>query len=224
MSLQLDGIGYRYPNTAGTVLEQLDLRVATGRIVGVKGPSGSGKSTLLRIAALMQSADTGTVSISGERVDAGAPVSASLRRRIGVVPQSPRAATDPRLKLGAVLASPLAFRDRAWRPRQGRYTAALHRWCERVELDPGLLSRTAAEVSDGQLQRVLLARALLLDPAVLVCDEPTAQLDGQTTTLILRLLAEQAGRGAAVLIASHDRQSLESICHEVVQLGSLQRS
>ncbi|WP_404288591.1 ABC transporter ATP-binding protein [Glutamicibacter arilaitensis] len=215
MSLELAGISYGYPGASQQLLRGVNLRLEPGEIVGIRGDSGAGKSTLLNIAALLKSPDSGQVLIDGQPVDQRRPVPLEVRTKIGIVPQSPRAATDPRQYLGALLAAPLAFAEGAIRIRPERYREQLHRLCTLVELDSALLQRRAAEVSDGQLQRVLLARALSLEPRILVCDEPTAQLDEGTTGIILRLLTAQATAGAAVLLASHDAGSLHLICDRV---------
>lgn len=216
MSLELRNVSYRYPESSHQVLQAVNLLLDPSEIVGLRGESGSGKSTLLNIAALLKTPTEGQVLISGQSVDAARPVPLATRTNIGIVPQSPRAATDPRQLLGTVLAAPLAFAERAVRIRPQRYRTQLNRLCSLVDLDPALLHRRASEVSDGQLQRILLARALSLNPGVLICDEPTAQLDAETTQIILTLLAAQANAGAAVLIASHDNASLQKICARVL--------
>ncbi|PRA03238.1 ABC transporter ATP-binding protein [Arthrobacter sp. MYb229] len=215
MSLELVDVCSGYPS-APQLLRGVNLRIERGEVVGIRGDSGAGKSTMLNIAALLKSPASGRVVVAGQPVDQRRPVPLEIRTKIGIVPQSTRAATDPRQRLGALLAAPLAFADGAIKVHPERYRDQLHRLCLRVELDPGLLQRRAAEVSDGQLQRVLLARALSLDPWVLVCDEPTAQLDEQTKATILRLLTAQAAAGSAVLLASHDAVGLHAICDRVL--------
>ncbi|MGP9650982.1 ABC transporter ATP-binding protein [Glutamicibacter sp. 287] len=214
MSLELVDVCSGYPS-APQLLRGVNLRIERGEVVGIRGDSGAGKSTMLNIAALLKSPASGRVVVAGQPVDPRRPAPLEIRTKIGIVPQSPRAATDPRQRLGALLAAPLAFADGAIKVRPERYREQLHRLCMLVELDPGLLQRRAAEVSDGQLQRVLLARALSLDPRVLVCDEPTAQLDEATKATVLRLLTAQAAAGTAVLLASHDAASLHAICDRV---------
>lgn len=216
MSLELRNVSYQYPKSSQQVLQAVNLRLEPSEIVGLRGDSGSGKSTLLNIAALLKTPTKGQVLISGQPVDATRTVPLATRINIGIVPQSPRAATDPRQLLGTVLAAPLAFAERSVRIRPARYRTQLSQLCSLVGLDHALLHRRASEVSDGQLQRILLARALSLNPRVLICDEPTAQLDVETTHIILMLLAKHANAGAAVLIASHDSSSLQTICSRVL--------
>lgn len=227
MSLELADVSYTHPGTApasGKLLEGLSLRVRSGEITGLGAPSGAGKSTLLRIAALMTPADSGAVLINGQVFAPGAPVPRQVRQSIGVVLQSPRAAVDPRLRLGSLICAPLAIRDRALRPQPRRHAERLAELAEAVQLDPALLRHYPHQVSDGQLQRAMVARALALDPELLICDEPTAQLDAGTTAAILGLLSGHAAAGAAVLIASHDSAALSRVAHTLVDLAQVNRS
>lgn len=227
MSLGLAGVSFTHPGTApaaGRLLEGVSLDIGAGELLGLGGPSGAGKSTLLRIAALMMPADSGSVLIQGQAFAPGSPVPRGVRQSVGVVLQSPRAAADPRLRLDALICAPLAIREGAQRPNPRRHPVRLAELAERVQLDPALLHRYPHQVSDGQLQRAMIARALALDPAVLICDEPTAQLDAHTTRGILRLLAARAAAGAAVLIASHDRAALSGVAHTMVDLAQLNRA
>lgn len=224
MSLELADVSYTHPGTAptsGKLLEGLSLRVGAGEITGLGAPSGAGKSTLLRIAALMTPAASGAVLVNGQAFAPGTPVPPRVRQSIGMVLQSPRAAADPRLRLDALICAPLAIRDRALRPQPRRHAKRLAELAEAVQLDPALLRHYPHQVSDGQLQRAMVARALALDPEVLICDEPTAQLDAGTKAVILELLSVRAAAGAAVLIASHDRAALSRVAHTMVDLADV---
>ena len=227
MSLELRDVSYTHPGAnaaAGRLLDGLDLAVGAGEVTGLCAPSGAGKSTLLRIAALMVPADAGTVLINGQEFSPGAPVPREVRRSVGVVLQSPRAAADPRMRLDALICAPLAFREGSWRPHPRRHAGRLAELAELAQLDPALLHRYPHQVSDGQLQRAMVARALALDPDVLLCDEPTAQLDAENTAAILRVLADRAAAGAAVLIASHDIAALSGITDRMVVLAGINRA
>ncbi|MCO1338587.1 hypothetical protein BJH93_06725 [Kocuria polaris] len=224
MSLELRQITFSHPGarpTSGPLLAGVNLRVGAGELVTLAAPSGAGKSTLLRIAALMTTADAGVVALDGQPFAAGSPVPRQARRSVGVVLQSPRLAADPRLRLESLICAPLAVRDGQLRPQPRRHGDRVAELCELAGLDVSLLRRYPHQVSDGQLQRAMVARALALDPKVLVCDEPTAQLDAATTGSMLRLLASRAAAGAAVLVASHHRAALARVANRSVELADI---
>lgn len=220
--LSLDNLTVRYPGEPEPVLSGVSLTVPAGRTVGVHAPSGTGKTTLLKTAALLLRAERGTVQIEGTTArGTGYRVPRALRRKVGIVFQSPRASTDGRLTLRQVIAAPLSHDRGLLRPRPDDRVEEL---AARVQLSEDLLDRFPHQVSDGQLQRACLARALALDPRVLICDEPTAMLDAPTTAVIMGLLRTHAQSGAAILIASHDRALLDVTCDETSSVGALRAS
>lgn len=223
--LTLDDITVRYPGEDRPVLTRVRLTVDPRATVGIHAPSGTGKTTLLKTAALLLPAEHGTVRI-GETVVTGTRyrVPRALRRDIGIVFQSPRSSTDGRLTLRQIIAAPLSHDRGLLRPRPAQHDEQIRQLAERVQLSDDLLDRLPHQVSDGQLQRACLARALALEPRVLICDEPTAMLDAPTTAVIMRLLREQARRGAAVLIASHDRALLDVTCDATFSVRELTTS
>ncbi|TDC20970.1 ATP-binding cassette domain-containing protein [Streptomyces sp. 8K308] len=196
------------------VIRDVSLTVADGEAVGLVGPSGCGKSTLARVAALLHRPDAGTVRLAGETVRGfrfRAP--RALRTSVGVVFQQPRLAADPRLTLRELIAEPAAATGRA-RELAGR-AAEL---AEAAGLAESLLRRRPHEVSDGQLQRACVARALLPGPKLLVCDEMTAMLDASTTAALVALVeAYRAEHGAALLAVGHDRVLLDRWCDRVTE-------
>ncbi|MEV5080064.1 ATP-binding cassette domain-containing protein [Streptomyces sp. NPDC056159] len=207
--------GYDRRNPA---VRDVSLAVAPGEAVGLLGPSGCGKSTLARVAALLHRPDSGTVLLDGESVRGWrhrAP--RPQRTAFGVVFQQPRLSADPRLTLTDLIAEPLRATGRRAEVRE-RVTEL----AGRVGLTPDLLGRRPHEVSDGQLQRACLARALVLRPRWLICDEMTAMLDASTTAALVAVVEDyRAATGAGLLAVGHDRTLLHRWCDRTVHWGTL---
>ncbi len=191
----LSGVTKRYPGGDG--LGPIDLAIQPGRTLCVIGPSGSGKSTLLRLLLGLTRADQGSVRFEGREVP-GEDV-LGLRRRMGYVVQG--GGLFPHLTAGGNAA--LLARHLGWdEPRLGTRLAELSRL---VRLPPETLSRYPRQLSGGQAQRVSLMRALVLDPPVLLLDEPMGALD-PVTRHDLRLDLRQAflRLGKTVVVVTHD--------------------
>jgi peptide/nickel transport system ATP-binding protein len=216
--LVAEGIGKRFG--AVRALDGASLALAPGRRLGLVGPSGSGKSTLAHIIALLRRPDAGTVTIDGDRVDAwGVRAARTLRRRAQLVFQAPRMAVDPRLRVGAAIAEPLAAAGIAGRDE---LCAA---WAERTGLTPDLLARFPHEVSEGQLQRACLARALIVGPRYLICDELSSMLDVSTQAALLETIATaQSELDLGVLLITHDRVLAEHWCDEIADIRELSKT
>ncbi|SEQ87617.1 peptide/nickel transport system ATP-binding protein [Lentzea xinjiangensis] len=194
--------GYR-----SAVISGVSLTVRPGRTVGLAGPSGSGKSTLARVLALLHKPFSGTVEIDGETVT-GFRFKAAQRTRIGVLFQQPRLSVDPRFTLRQAIAEPLGHQE-------------VGELADLVMLTGDLLDRRPHEVSDGQLQRACLARALALNPRYLICDEMTTMLDASTTAALVGVIrAYQARTNAGVLAISHDATLLDRWADETVRLSA----
>ncbi|MFH8487180.1 ABC transporter ATP-binding protein [Streptomyces longisporoflavus] len=215
--LELRSVTAGYDRRA-PVMRGVDLALAPGASVGLLGPSGCGKSTLARVAALLHKPDAGRVLIDGEPARGWrhrAP--RAQRTAFGVVFQQPRLSADPRLTLTNLIAEPLRA--------TGRGAEAAERVSElaaTVGLGADLLGRRPHEVSDGQLQRACLARALVLRPRWLICDEMTAMLDASTTAALVHAVEEyRQESGAGLLAVGHDRVLLERWCERTVHWGEL---
>ncbi|KJK39566.1 ABC transporter [Streptomyces variegatus] len=215
--LELRSITAGYARNA-PVVRDVSLTVAPGESVGLLGPSGCGKSTLARVAALLHRPDSGTLLLDGEPVRRWRHRAPRDRRTaFGVVFQQARLSADPRLPLTDLIAEPLRATGRG-REVPGRVAEL----APVVGLTPDLLPRRPHEVSDGQLQRACLARALVLRPRLLVCDEMTAMLDASTAAALVAAVEDyRAATGAALLAVGHDRVLLERWCDRTVHWGSL---
>jgi putative ABC transport system ATP-binding protein len=181
-----------------TALDGVSLSIAAGEFVAVTGPSGSGKSTLLHLAALLDVPTAGTVLLEGRETAAlGEEERTRLRRsRIGLVFQFfnliPTLTVLENASLPAVLSG----------GRLGDARPAAERLLERVGLRERL-THLPEELSGGEMQRVAIARALINDPALLLADEPTGNLDSATGREILDLLAGERGT-RTVVVVTHD--------------------
>ncbi|MFJ3927637.1 ABC transporter ATP-binding protein [Streptomyces sp. NPDC090022] len=215
--LELTDITAGYDGTP-PVVRGANLTLRPGEAVGLLGPSGCGKSTLAKVAALLHRPDRGTLTLDGTPVTGyrhRAP--RALRTAVGIVFQQPRLSADPRLRLRDLIAEPL----RATGRRAGA-AATVGELAERVGLGADLLERRPHEVSDGQLQRACLARALVLRPRWLVCDEMTAMLDASTTAALVGVVeAYRAETGAGLLAVGHDPVLLARWCDRTTRWSEI---
>ncbi|MFE5478911.1 ABC transporter ATP-binding protein [Nocardia sp. NPDC056541] len=186
-----------------SVIRGVDLRITPGEIVGITGDSGSGKTTLARTMAGLLTPTSGTVTVDGQ-----APRRA--RGAIAMVFQSPRAATNPHFTLARIIAEPARIR--------GATVPDLAALATAVGLTPDLLDRRPHALSDGQLQRACLARALAQNPRYLILDEATAMLDAATTATIIRLVMTRADDNLGVLLISHDEPLLAAACTRITTM------
>ena len=183
------------------LLDSIDLDVAPGEWVAIVGESGSGKSTLLNIVAGLDRPDRGHVRLGDFTLDPADDDALALwrRRNVGFVFQSFHLL--PYLDVGSNVALPLALLGAASSERQARAQSAL----ASVGLE-GFGARRPGTLSGGEMQRVAIARALVHEPALLLADEPTGNLDASNATAILECLRARAlGARAAVLMVTHSR-------------------
>ncbi|MGW1005016.1 dipeptide ABC transporter ATP-binding protein [Streptomyces sp. NPDC002520] len=197
-------------------LDGVSFRVGPGETLGLVGESGSGKSTAARVALGLIPPTSGTVSLFGADLGhARARARRALRAGIGVVLQDPVASLDARMTVGECIAEPLRVhrRDLSAKDRQAKVAAVL----DRVRLPRELARRAPRELSGGQRQRVSLARALILEPRLLVADEPTSALDVSVQEAVLEVITELQGElGFACLFVSHDLAVVQHFAQRVV--------
>jgi peptide/nickel transport system ATP-binding protein len=197
-------------------LSSVDIAVHAGETVGLVGESGSGKSTAARVALGLIKPTAGAVHLFGEdlRRTRGRDRRA-LRSGIGVVLQDPVASLDARMSVGECIAEPLAVHRRGMSTAERR--KRVDEVLDAVRLPRALANRAPRELSGGQRQRVSLARALVLDPRLLVADEPTSALDVSVQEAVLEVLTELQGElGFACLFVSHDLAVVQHFAERVV--------
>lgn len=210
----------------GTVraVDNMDLDVAHGETLGVVGESGCGKSTAGRAILQLLRPTAGSVQLDGRDIAAlwrkrlgrwqwGSELR-DLRRDVQMVFQDPYASLDPRMTVEDIVGEPLhAFRVGDARERRRRVQAVL----ERVGMDPRYLRRYPHEFSGGQRQRIGIARALTLEPKLIVCDEPVSALDVSVQAQIINLLQElQRDLGVAYILIAHDLAVVRHLSNRVV--------
>ena len=195
------------------ILKDIDLHIGTGEAIGLVGPSGSGKSTLLMVMAGLERADTGTVAVAGKNLsNLDEDALARFRgRHIGIVFQSFH--LIPTMTALENVAVPLELAGIADASVRASEELAAVGLSERLDHYP-------AELSGGEQQRVAVARALAPDPAIVVADEPTGNLDEDTGKQIIDLLfAGHTRRKTTLVLVTHDA-TLAARCARVVRLRS----
>lgn len=216
--LRFDSVGMRYAD--GTMaLKSVSLNIPHGEFCVVLGASGAGKSTLLRMANGLAKPTSGTVEVDGVRVEARSL--AAIRPRIGMIHQQfnlvLRSTVAVNVLSGTLPALP------GWRAMLGLFPQLERRKaCELVDavgLQEQHLSRRASELSGGQQQRVGIARAFMIDPPLVLADEPVASLDPQASVEVLSLLRQQAReRGTTVLCSLHQVDLARAFADRIVAL------
>ena len=194
--LSAEKLSYRYAPRAALVLENVDIGVAPGEIVGLTGGSGRGKSTLGRLLAGHMMPSAGRITIDDKEAVSGfSPVQ--------YLHQSPIFATDPRWRIGRIV-------EEAWQPDDATR--------EELGIEKGWYDRYPHEISGGELQRIALLRTLAPGLSYLIADEITAMLDPVAQVDIWRCLLARARTGLGILAISHDQALLDRIATRIVTL------
>ncbi len=222
--LDARALSKRYPVGGGKrgamlhAVDAVDLVIAPGECVGLVGESGCGKSTLVRLLARLIDPTSGNIFLDGADTTAVSQarfVTMPDRARIQVVFQDPSESLNPSFRVFDSIADPLkrllGVRD------QAKLTAQVHRAAELVGLPRELIQRYPHQLSGGQRARVGIARAIVVEPSLLILDEPTSALDVSVQAIILRLLADlQARLGMSYLFVSHDLNVVRLLCSRIV--------
>ena len=192
-------------------VDHVDLEVRTGETLGVVGESGCGKSTLARMLVGLEQPDGGDVTFAGHSL---ARRERSARRDIQMVFQDPFTALNPRMLVADLIGEPIDVHRLAKTASERRHRIA--DLLSLVSLDPSVMNRYPHEFSGGQRQRIGIARALALEPKVLVCDEPVSALDVSVQAQVVNLFKSLQRRlGVALIFIAHDLSVVRHISHRI---------
>lgn len=198
-AIQFEDVVKIYPLKAGdvTALNHISFSVERGEFISIMGPSGSGKSTLLTLMGCLDKPTSGSISMSGTPIrDMSDEELTRLRRdRIGFIFQYFN--LFPLLNIIENVSFPQMLKG-------GVNIEKAKEVLRAVQLDEQLYTHTPMELSGGQQQRVAVARALINDPDILLCDEPTGNLDSKTGASIMELMTELNKNGSTIIVVTHD--------------------
>ncbi len=210
--IRLNGLSKHYGKL--TVLDGIDLEVKAGEVLAIIGPSGSGKSTLLRCINYLEPPDGGTITVGDIVIDAGNPIGraalSGLRRRVGMVFQSFN--LFPHMSVLRNISLP---QERVLGRSRKEADARSMQLLSRVGL-ADKAEQFPIRCSGGQQQRIAIARALALDPEVMLFDEPTSALDPELGLEVLAVMRELANSGMTMIVVTHEMGFAENVSDTVM--------
>lgn len=212
MVLEAVGLAKRYPGSARDTVSQISFSIGSGETLGLLGESGSGKSTVGQMVAGILRPTAGRLFFQGEELSF--PFRGEARRGIQILFQHPEVSFNPRLRLWDSIKEPYRFR------RIPCQEDALVEFLAQFGIYREHLGRYPRELSGGELQRLALARVMLMQPKLVVLDEPTSMLDVISQAQVVHLLEEiQKQEGVSYLFISHDPILCRRFCSRILELG-----
>ncbi len=210
---------YDMRGTIFRAVENVSFDIAKGEVLGIVGESGSGKSTIAKAVLGLLPVAEGTLSVKGHNLPKLSPKEArAVRKSIGVIFQDPAASLNPRFPIGDCITEPMVVHKVGTKASRIKRAQEL---LDAVKLPRNVINRYPHELSGGQRQRICIARALTLNPELLIADEPTSALDVSVQALVLEMLQDlQRDFNFACLFVSHDLAVVDMLADAVVVMQS----
>lgn len=210
---------YDMRGTVFRAVENVSFDVAKGEVLGIVGESGSGKSTIAKAVLGLLPVAEGTLAVKGQNLPKLSPKQArAVRKSIGVIFQDPAASLNPRFPIGECITEPMVVHKVGTKASRIKRAEEL---LDAVKLPRNVINRYPHELSGGQRQRVCIARALTLNPELLIADEPTSALDVSVQALVLEMLQDlQRDFNFACLFVSHDLAVVDMLADAIVVMQS----
>lgn len=208
------GSGLFHRSAGVKAVDEVILSVQRGQTLGIVGESGSGKSTLLRMALRLIQPTSGTVEVDGQDIWSlkGSDLKA-FRRKVQPIFQNPASSFNPRQSVGQILSAPLEVHDIGDRDSRRAKVVAL---LERVGLPKDAIDRHPHQLSGGQKQRIAIARAVILQPEVVLADEPTSALDVSVQAQVLDLFDDiRRDLGLTAIFVSHNLAVIRQVSDQI---------